>query len=131
DMVRCARILEIIEDEQLVAHAAQIGLELQAGLARLESKWEGFVSNARGLGLMCALDLPDKDARDAVVRAAYALGVIVLRCGERSVRLRPALDVRSDDVRECCELLDAAVAKAAAGSESVPSNRRRAERTRA
>ena len=38
-------------------------------------------SNARGRGLMCAMDLPDGATRDAVADKAYELGMVILGCG--------------------------------------------------
>ena len=40
---------------------------------------------------MCAFDLPDARDRDAVLRRLHEEHVLVLPCGERSIRFRPAL----------------------------------------
>jgi L-lysine 6-transaminase len=44
---------------------------------------------------MLAFDLPDSEARDAFWKGA-STGLLVLRCGERSIRLRPVLDITED-----------------------------------
>jgi L-lysine 6-transaminase len=36
--------------------------------------------------------------RDRFWTSAYELGLLVLRSGERSIRLRPALDVKNDNI---------------------------------
>src|SRR5262249_17247476 len=114
DMVRCTRILEIVESERLVDNAAQRGRELVAGLETIARRFEGFVTNARGAGLMCAIDFPDPSVRDAVIRHAVAERMIVLKSGKRAVRFRPSLNVSSADVAEGIRRLELAVTRALA-----------------
>ena len=49
---------------------------------------------------MIAFDLPNGQLRDAFWKGAYELGLLVVRCGERSIRLRPVLDVEEDVLQE-------------------------------
>lgn len=105
DMVRCTRILEIMVDEKLVENAAARGAELLAGLRALEAKFPS-VTNARGEGLMCALDLPDTATRDRAVDACYADGMIILKSGTRSLRFRPTLTVDAAIVAEGLQRLE-------------------------
>jgi L-lysine 6-transaminase len=109
DMVRCQRYLEIIEQEKLVQHAATAGAHLLAGLQALQAKRPGAVSNARGRGLMCAIDFADGDIRGAVQGKAYELGMIILGCGTRSLRFRPPLDITVAEIDEALSLLDKAI----------------------
>jgi L-lysine 6-transaminase len=99
DMVRCTRILEIMVEEKAIENAAARGAELVTGLEELESRFAG-VTNARGKGLMCAIDLADAAARDAVVQACFDEGMIVLKSGTRSLRFRPTLTIDADLVAE-------------------------------
>lgn len=108
DMVRCTRILEIIVNERLIENAAARGVELLAGLVRVQERFS-FVTNARGKGLMCAIDLPDGPTRDAVVERCYADGMIVLKCGPRSVRFRPTLTVDAEAIAEGVSRLERAI----------------------
>ena len=50
DMIRCARYLEIIRDEDLVANAARVGDYFRQRLVELEEEFAGLVDNARGGG---------------------------------------------------------------------------------
>jgi L-lysine 6-transaminase len=113
DMVRCQRYLEIIEQEGLVAHAATVGAHLLAGLQTLQARKPAIFSNARGLGLMCAIDFPDGAVREKVADEAYEMGMMILGCGQRSVRFRPPLDVTAAEIDEALGILDAAATKIA------------------
>jgi L-lysine 6-transaminase len=108
DMVRFDRMLEIIEEDDLVANAAETGVYLQARLRELAGRLED-VTNPRGKGLMCAFDLPSTEVRDAARRNAMQQGVLVLGCGPRSIRFRPALNVTTDVLDEGLEILEAAL----------------------
>jgi len=71
DMVRSARYLQIIDEDNLVEHAAATGAVF---LAELQSVAADFpqVSNVRGRGLMLAFDLPNTATRDASIGSARA-----------------------------------------------------------
>ncbi len=112
DMVRAQRFLEIIEEDGLVANAAAVGAHLRAGLEALQARRPDVFSNARGLGLMCAIDLPDAATRDKVADQAYEMGMMILGCGMLSLRFRPSLDVTTAEIDEAIQTLDAAAAKA-------------------
>jgi L-lysine 6-transaminase len=100
DMVRSRRSLEIIESEGLIEQAGSKGEQLLAGLEKLRDD-SGLISNVRGRGLFVAFDLQTRDERDAVVTDLRTVErVIVLPCGERSIRFRPALSVSQDEIDE-------------------------------
>lgn len=96
DMVRAARFLEIIEEENLLQNAEETGNYLLDNLYDLEEEFPVLVTQARGLGLMCAFDLPDKETRNKFVDELYKNKVIMLGCGEHSVRFRPPLNITKD-----------------------------------
>ncbi|UCG88920.1 MAG: L-lysine 6-transaminase [Gemmatimonadota bacterium] len=109
DMVRCARYLEIIEEDDLVGNAARVGQAFLEGLQQLESRFPE-VSNARGRGLMLAFDLPDVQRRAEVRRRCWDAGLAVLVCGPRSIRFRPSLVFSEDDVARTLTILDEVLA---------------------
>ena len=57
---------------------------------------------------MLAFDLPDTTRRDAFWRGAFDLGLLVVRGGERSIRLRPVLDVTDEVIEEALRIMDSA-----------------------
>jgi L-lysine 6-transaminase len=93
DVVRATEILETIRDEGLLEHAAGMGRRILEGLTALAAEFPGVVTNPRGVGTILAFDLPGKAERDAVRNACYEEKCLVLACGERSIRLRPALNM--------------------------------------
>ena len=93
DMVRSRRILEVVEADQLFAHAARLGAHLRSALDELAVEFPDVVHDVRGSGLMCAFSLPTTAQRDALLTALWERGVIMLGSGPDSVRFRPALTV--------------------------------------
>lgn len=107
DMVRSRRIMEIIEAEDLMGNARTVGDHLMTRLRDLADR-HPMVSNPRGIGLMCALSLPDTAVRDeALARLLRDERVLMLGCGRRSLRVRPPLTVDSATVDRAVDALDA------------------------
>ncbi len=104
DMVRFDRILEIMEEDELVDHAGTVGRHLQDRLHELADQFS-IVTNPRGQGLMCAFDLPSTRVRDRVKEQTYEEGAIILGCGERSIRFRTPLTIAEDEVDEGVDCL--------------------------
>ncbi|SEN39674.1 L-lysine 6-transaminase precursor [bacterium A37T11] len=97
DMVRSTQILQIIEEDHLVAHAAKTGDYLHEQLKTL-AEVHPIVTNVRGKGLLCAFDFPDKAKRDQFLIKGMEKGVLFLGCGDRSIRFRPALIIQENDI---------------------------------
>ncbi len=109
DMVRATVMLEVIERDGLIARAAEVGAGLLAQLEDLQDRHD-VLDNARGRGLLCAIDLPSRAMRDDVVaRLVRDEHVMLLGCGERSLRFRPALTAPEEDLTRAVEALERAV----------------------
>ena len=111
DMVRATAYLEIIQEEDLIGNAARMGEVLLAGLQAIQKKHASLVSNVRGRGLMCAFDIETGEKRDRMKSLGYDEGVIMLGCGERSIRFRPSLNVTREDIDEGLEKIDRCLAR--------------------
>jgi L-lysine 6-transaminase len=108
DMVRSRRILEVIEAEHLIKQAATLGEYLLGGLRELAERHQALVTHPRGRGLMCAITLPSGHLRDEVItRLREEERVIMLGCGATSLRFRPALTVRVEELDRALAALDA------------------------
>jgi L-lysine 6-transaminase len=92
DMVRCARYLQVMQEDGLVENAAKIGAVFKEGLERLQTHFPQ-ISNVRGRGLLLAFDLPDRGVRDDLRRRCWEMGLATLPSGPRALRFRPPLIV--------------------------------------
>jgi len=99
DMLRFKMIMEVIEKENLVENARKVGEFLLNGLLDLQNKFPDKISNARGRGLMCAIDLPTPEQRNHLRSILYDNGVIILPCGDQSIRFRPHLTVSEEEIQ--------------------------------
>jgi L-lysine 6-transaminase len=105
DMVRCKRILEIIESERLVAAAEQQGTYLLAKLQDLASRFSDIIANVRGQGLLCAFDLPDSEQQKRFVEQCTRAGLLILGCGPKSIRFRPHLNISTTEIDHGMQIL--------------------------
>lgn len=101
--VACAAALASLEliRSGFLENARTAGAQLLAGLQSLVDK-QKTLNNARGIGLMCAVDVvnnrtgkPDPKRRDRIANEAFGRGLIVLPCGDTSIRFCPPLCINS------------------------------------
>ena len=91
DMVRFCHIMNAIENDNLVQNAKMVGEYLLGKLVIVDG-----VSNVRGKGLMIAFDLPSESARDKMMEL-LSENMLALKCGKKSIRLRPHLTFSKED----------------------------------
>ncbi len=105
DMVRCARYLQILDEDHLLENARLTGERLLAGLRGIEPELGGLLTNARGRGLMIAFDLPTPETRNRARERMLENGLLLLGCGMRSIRFRPSLDLATGDADTALEMV--------------------------
>lgn len=105
DYARSTHFLRIYEQEKLADNARDKGAYFLGELQKIAAK-HSVLSSVRGRGLLLAFNLPNRDMRDRFWTGAYELGLLVLRCGERSIRLRPVLDVPASIIDEALQIID-------------------------
>jgi 4-aminobutyrate aminotransferase len=114
--------LDIIEKDAM-ANAATVGA---AALERL-STWttrHACVGDVRGRGLMIGVELvedrlsrkPAHDLRDRIVDLAFQRGLLLLGCGENTIRLCPPLIVSQQEMDVALDILEDCLAECAAFS---------------
>lgn len=106
DMVRATKYLQIIDEENLVENTRVVGEHLLSKLHQLRDKYAGKVTNSRGLGVMCAFDLPSPEVRSKFLSKAKENGVLIVGCGVSSVRFRPPLNLTRADVDQGLAIID-------------------------
>jgi len=100
DMIRSKRIFEIIHEDHLVENALIQGEYLLNQVNGLTQEFPKLASNPRGRGLMCAFDLDTAQNRNQLIEKAYEEGLILIGCGDRSIRFRTPLTIKQDELTE-------------------------------
>lgn len=107
DMLRSMRLLEVIEATGAIENAAVMGARLRERAEDLADRHPSLVSNARGRGLLVALDAASPELRHEIISRMRAFEqVLVLACGESSIRFRPNLSVSAGEIDHGCDALD-------------------------
>lgn len=102
-------VLQTIESEGLVAHAAQMGERLHAALDGLVGRYDGVIK-ARGRGLLRGLVVdPAVIDRAQVVAHARDNGLLMTNAGADTLRLSPPLIVGEAHIDDAVSRLDAAL----------------------
>ncbi len=112
--VACAAALATIDlvEGGLMANATQIGDQMRADLRTL-SDTIPMITNVRGRGLMIGFDVTDHDTAEAIERACFERGLLLLTCGQRGVRMAPPLVVTSAQAATAVSII-------ASACEAVP-----------
>jgi 4-aminobutyrate aminotransferase len=101
--------LEVIKSENLLANAADQGEFLFGGLRALHEKYPGVITDVRGTGLMLGVELRTAEAAEEVQNRAFWRGLLVLECGERSIRISPPLIVSREQATAGLRILGEAL----------------------
>jgi 4-aminobutyrate aminotransferase len=108
--VACAAALATLDlvEEELTANATAVGAHL---LDRLHELAESHpqVRDVRGRGLMIGVELPAHDDAVALEQECFARGLLVLTCGESSVRLAPPLVATVEQADVAVDIIDDAL----------------------
>lgn len=99
--------LDVVEQEQLMAHAVEVGDYFQERLKALQREIPGRIKEVRGRGLMIGIELATPDAR-AVFQHLWHNGIIVNAVGDRIIRCVPPLVVTQADCDRVVDALRAA-----------------------
>lgn len=97
-------VLEVMRAEDVPGRAERAGAWLRAALERLPA-----VTATRGLGLLIAVELDGRDARE-VAAAALDSGLVVNAVTPTALRLAPSLLISGDELEHAVAVLDAVLA---------------------
>ncbi|RKY90979.1 MAG: L-lysine 6-transaminase, partial [Ignavibacteriae bacterium] len=100
DMVRSKYIMKVIDKDNLVENANERGKYLLKRLNEIQFQFPELINNVRGLGLMRSFDLPSTELRDEFRAICEKEKLLILGCGEKSVRFRPPLNISDDELEE-------------------------------
>jgi 4-aminobutyrate aminotransferase len=127
----CAAALATLDlvEHKYRANAAKVGDYFMNRLHALAEKYP-VIGEVRGKGLMIGMELvkdrvnkaPAKELCDALITRAFHQGLILLSCGQSTIRFMPPLMINEADVDEAVGLLEAALKEVLAGQH--PADRR-------
>ena len=116
--VACAAALATIAliEDGLMKNAAEMGRFLIDQLAQLKTR-NAVIGDVRGLGLMIGVEfviangagVPDAALRDRVMMKCFEKGLLLLGCGESTLRFCPPLLVSKEESATAVEIFAAAV----------------------
>jgi 4-aminobutyrate aminotransferase len=123
--IGCAAALATLDliEQQYAANAARVGEYLLGRLRSLQPRFE-CIADVRGKGLMIAVELvgdrerrtPSKPLCQAVLNRAFQNGLLLLSCGESTLRLIPPLLIDNAHADEAIALLERSLSEAVRAS---------------
>lgn len=108
-------VLEVIEEEEIVKKAQNVGKKLMAAFHNLQNKYE-LIGDVRGLGAMCAMELvEDRHTKEPataktaeIVKYCWQHGLFAISAGMYSniLRFLPPLVISEDELNEGLSILE-------------------------
>ena len=107
--------MDVLEREG-IANAAKVGGAMLERLGTWKAKHR-IIGDVRGRGLMIGIELVKDqetrevapDLRDRIVDLAFERGLLILGCGETSIRLAPPLILKQEEADVALDILEACI----------------------
>ncbi len=107
--------LSLVEEE-LMVNAQNMGEYAMDALEEMQSRHQS-IGQVRGKGLMIGVEFvdgngtqrPAHELRERVIEEAYARGLLLLGCGESTVRLAPALSIEESLLDEGLRIIEESI----------------------
>ena len=100
DLAVGAEIIRKIRRKNLLNHVKHVGDYLKKRLN------ESNLDNVRGMGLMIAFDLKNKKAKNDFIIESLKNGLVLLGCGEKTIRVIPPYVVSRKDIDEAINIIE-------------------------
>ena len=121
-------VLDVLEDERLLERAVEIGETIRARMEAWQERFD-FVGDVRGLGAMLAVEIvrdrdsrePDAERATAIVEAAQARGLLLLKAGiyGNCLRVLVPLVITDEQLDEALGAWDEALGVSGAGASAA------------
>jgi 4-aminobutyrate aminotransferase-like enzyme len=108
DSVGMVRLLAVLDKLDLDG-VRRTGDRARLGLEALAHDYREILKNVRGPGVMLGFDVQRADLCDALLDRAFRRGLLLLKAGERSVRVYPRYDTEPSAIDEALAILRLAV----------------------
>jgi 4-aminobutyrate aminotransferase-like enzyme len=119
-------VLDTIERDRLVQHAANVGKILREGIAALAGRHEA-IGDVRGAGMFVGVELvrdrasrtPDRSLTSQVVNRMRDKGVLISACamGHNVLKIRPPLVLSADQAGLVIQAVDESLSEARAAGQ--------------
>jgi 4-aminobutyrate aminotransferase len=102
--------LQIIQEENLIAHAVEAGNYIQSRFRKIQKKFP-IIGDVRGKGLMVGVELINADGSPAseiiksVIKGIGKRGIALTKCGASSLRIAPPLIITQEQVDEGVDII--------------------------
>lgn len=114
--------LDVIEGEELMENATQVGSQLLDKLNELKATSK-LIGDVRGLGLMIGVELvKDKETKERagqevekVIQESFLRGLVLLPCGPNNIRFAPPLNITVEEMNAAYDIFAEALAHVEAG----------------
>ena len=103
DLALGLETIKIIKRKKLLINIKNTGIYLRKRLKELD------VKNQRGIGLMQAFDLENKEIRDNLIIECLKNGLVVLGCGHNGVRLIPPYIISKTEIDQAIDILNSSI----------------------
>ena len=112
DLAVGLKTIEIIEKEKLMDNARKMGKYALKLFNELMKKYPEKIIDVRGLGLMIGVEFSNKEQRDFVEQDAFKHGLLLLGCGDKTIRIAPPLIIKKDEIEKGVQIFENSLKKA-------------------
>ncbi len=109
DLAIGTQTIKTIKKRKLLNNINKQGAYIKKRLQELENK--NLISKARGLGLMIGFDLPNVKIRNNFIIECLKNGLVLLGCGEKSVRVIPPYIINKQEIDEAMSIIHSSLKK--------------------
>jgi len=106
DMIRCKYIIKAYKKYGILNNVIEQSNRLLEGLSKIKE-----IQNLRNCGLIMGFDLENEEKRDTIVKILHNNALICNRTGERTIRLRPNLNINQIEIKKSLEIFETSFAE--------------------
>ncbi len=111
DLALGAKVIEIIKKEKLLRNAERMGKYFMKRLKEIQQKYPAKIIDVRGLGLMIGVEMNNKAREEKIVHEAFKQKLLLLGCGEKTIRIAPPLIIERETTDKGIEIFENLVRK--------------------
>ncbi len=105
DMAVGLKTIKIIKKDRLLQRATKLGNETIKILKDMQNRYPSIV-DIRGLGFMIGVEMNTIKNRNKIVQEAFRKKLLLLGCGDKSIRIVPPLNISERDLKKGLEIFE-------------------------